>query len=201
MTIKASDLPSIGSPFQGGFYAGLFSLAGATHALVLAPKPLGHITDQRWGNYGELVEGANSFNDGLANTQAMAAAGSGLAQWALELDINGAAGWYIPSRDELELCYRSFKPTEEENYGWRSGENPSAVPPTHQYTEALPAQTSLAAFQEGGEQAFEDTSYWSSTQYSPDTAWIQYFGAGHQGYAPKDHARRAVAVRRFPVAP
>lgn len=38
--------------------------------------------------------------------------------------------------------------------------------------------------------------YWSSTQYSPNHAWIQGFGGGNQGDDLKDYARRAVAVRR-----
>lgn len=38
--------------------------------------------------------------------------------------------------------------------------------------------------------------YWSSTQYSPNYAWDQYFGAGYQSHGLKDNERRARAVRR-----
>lgn len=41
-----------------------------------------------------------------------------------------------------------------------------------------------------------DDWYSSSTQYSPDTAWFQYFVDGLQLSGPKASARRAVAVRR-----
>lgn len=38
--------------------------------------------------------------------------------------------------------------------------------------------------------------YWSSTQYSPNDAWIQTFDDGTQHYDAKDYALRARAVRR-----
>lgn len=41
-----------------------------------------------------------------------------------------------------------------------------------------------------------DGWYSSSAQYSPDTAWVQYFDGGLQGFGHKDDPRRAVAVRR-----
>ena len=200
--ITNAALPTVaGTPFEGGFYAGRFALDGAEYALILAPKASGAHERTAWGKYGQDIEGTRSFNDGRANTEAMAAAGSNLAQWALELNIDGFADWYIPSRDELELLYRHFKPTTETNYTWRHGDNPSSLPAGYPYTEESPAQTTLAAFQEGGEEAFEDASYWASTQYSPYGAWIQYFAGGGQSFDLKDHERRAVAVRRFKVTP
>ncbi len=36
-----SDLPSLGAPFEGGFYAGQIRVAGALHALVVAPRAEG----------------------------------------------------------------------------------------------------------------------------------------------------------------
>lgn len=41
-----------------------------------------------------------------------------------------------------------------------------------------------------------DDWYWSSTQYSPDGAWVQDFAGGGQGLDRKGDTRRAVAVRR-----
>ncbi|MCY1520055.1 hypothetical protein D9M68_548250 [compost metagenome] len=69
------------------------------------------------------------------------------------------------------------------------------------YTGESPAQTSAKAFRADGEQAFEPAWYWASTQYSPTTAWVQYFDGGSQLYGPKDYDYRARAVRRFKVTP
>ncbi len=44
-----------------------------------------------------------------------------------------------------------------------------------------------------------DDWYWSSTQYSADSAWIQDFGDGGQDYALKGSTGRARAVRRIEI--
>lgn len=201
MTTTQSALPAIGSPLQGGFFAGLFSLNGETYGLIVSPKASGELPDTRWGDYPQDVAGARSFNDGFANTQAMTEAGSKLGAHMLGLDINGFTDWYLPSRDELELLYRNLKPTTETNYTWRHGDNPSSLPVGYPYTEHSPAQTTVQAFAEGGEEAFEDGWYWASTQCSPNVAWNQTFGGGGQGYDHKDGEFHARAVRRFKVTP
>ena len=199
-TTQAPTVP--GTQFAGGFYAGRFMLDGSEYALIVAPKASGEQESITWGKYGQNIEGARSCNDGHNNTTAMAAEGSELAQWALGLDIDGHTDWYIPSRDELELCYRNLKPTPQENWAsFRDGDNPSSLPAGYPYTEQAPAQTSEPAFQEGGSEAFKPEWYHASTQCSPDTAWIQDFVVGLQSGGPKDGARRAVAVRRVKVNP
>lgn len=197
--IKKSELPPLLAALGGGFYMGLINHNGQPHAVIRAPKAEGHFVDVAWGEYGQKVEGADSYTDGLANTIAMAEAGSEPARKVLALKIGGAEDWSLPARDQLELCYRAAKPTAEENYTYRSGENPSAVPPTHAYTEQRPAQTADALFQDGGAEAFDDRYYWSSTQYSADCAWTQHFTGGNQGTSNKDNEFRAFAVRMIPV--
>lgn len=194
-------LPTIaGTPFEGGFYVGRFQLDGAEYALIVSPKAEGELDEAAWGQDGQNLAGARSCNDGLTNTQAMTETGSDLARWMLALDINGFADWYLPSRDELELCYRHLKPTTQDNWAsFRDGDNPSSLPAGYPYTEESPAQTSAAAFQADGEQAFEPAWYWTSTQCSPGYAWIQYFDVGSQGDGHKAHDSRARAVRRFKV--
>ena len=44
--------------------------------------------------------------------------------------------------------------------------------------------------------AFARDWYWSSTQYSSGTAWVQAFDDGHQFYGPRGGEHRARAVRR-----
>ena len=196
------NTPLIGTAMDGGFYAGRISIGDQVFAIIVAPKADGEHKDAPWNKSPKHVAGACSYNDGLANTAAMAEAGSKLAQWALDLRIGGHDDWYLPSQDELEVIYRNLKPTSEENtlYG-RSGLNVSAVPPTYPYTNTVPKQTQAKAFKAGGEHAFDDDWYWSSTQPAAYSlyAWYQNFGGGYQDFNGKSSQLRARAVRRLAI--
>ncbi|NDU91584.1 MAG: DUF1566 domain-containing protein [Ferrovum sp.] len=187
---------------QGGFFAGLIRSNGEIRALILAPKALGEKAPSIWIPDYEDVPGAKSFHDGMANTKAMAEAGSKLAKWALDLDIDGFNDYYIPALDEQEILYRAFKPTTDTNSQWaRSGINLSAVEPTWPYTEDFPAQTALDDFKAGGSESFEADWYWTSTQHAADSdsAWFQYFTFGYQDSWGKGRKLRARAIRSIPL--
>lgn len=193
-------VPALGTPMEGGFFGGVIKICGLTFGLSVAPKDLGEIAPSIWiADYKE-VPGARSYNDGLTNTQAMAEAGSDLARLVLDLKINGFNDWYIPSQDELEICHRNLKPTTKENWCYaRSGINLSAIPPTRPYTPESPLQTVAEAFRIGGQEAFEEAIYWTSTQHVSDSdgAWYQNFSTGGQDYLTTGSKRRARAVRKF----
>jgi hypothetical protein len=196
-----TEVPTIiGTPFDGGYYAGRLRVADDVFALIVAPKADGEHAKARLNQDLARVEGALSFFDGAANTAALAAAGSELAKWAQSLAIGAFSDWYLPSRDELELIYRAFKPTEEENY-CGSGDNPSSVPAGYAYSPDKPARTDFELFQAGGREAFTDEWYWSSTLYAGDEsyAWYQDFDDGYQDDGLKGGKRRARAVRRSKV--
>lgn len=185
-------------------YAGRILIAEAAYILVVSPKAEGEHDATAWNDSPKCVEGALSYCDGLTNTQAMAAAGSKLAKWALGLSIGDYSNWYIPSQDELEICYRAFKPTNESNWLYaRSGINMSAVPPTHPYSKDAPGQTTVQQFRAGGAEAFAPATipYWSSTQHAGKSicAWGQDFVNGGQCYWGKDVMLRARAVRRLAI--
>lgn len=189
----------IGARVDGGFYAGNILIAEVLYGLAVAPKAHGESGGVWNGSYDDVV-GAQSFVDGAENTRAMAKAGSKLAQWSLALSIDGCTDFYLPAIDELEVIYRAFKPTTDTNsYYARSGINLHAVPPTLPYSAEIPAQTGVEAFRQGGEEAFEEAAYWSSTQHAgiPDYAWYQYFVNGSQDYWHEDDSYRGRAVRRF----
>lgn len=195
-------LPVIGTAMGGGFYGGSILIDGKQFALIVAPKAEGEHKPATWISDNKDVPGAKSYNDGLANTQAMAAAGSKLAQWALGLEIGGETDWYLPAQDELEIIYRNLKPTSDKNSCWaRSGINLSAVEPTRPYTPDFPSRTMSDAFQNGGSEAFDTNWYWSSTQPVSDSefAWYQSFSRGGQDYSSTGNELRARAVRRFPI--
>lgn len=185
-----------GSMFEGDILLGRILVGGDTFAVLQPPKVLSEHAPTIWNESLKIVKGATSWCDGLANTKAMAKAGSKLAQWALDGEL------YIPSMDEQELQYRLLKPSTAKNSCYaRSGINLSAQPPTYPYTPDFPKQTKLKAFREGGPEAFALEWYWSSTQSAAasDYAWVQYFGDGSQGYGHKSLNNRARAVRRIKI--
>jgi len=191
----------IGTPWNGGFFAGRILINGnlELHALIVSPRAEGDLEPIAWNASRKNVAGAGSFYDGKANTVAMAEAGSKLAKQILDLKIGGFDDWYLPSRDELELLYRHFKPGTGENFVWRNGDNPSSSPVGYPYTAKLPGQTSIADFRDDGSpEAFEEAWYWSSTQFAaaPEYAWCQYFYDGSQGDYHEVYSLRARAVRR-----
>ena len=192
----AVTIPEIGQAFGGGFFSGITRdpdtgkrylniTAGAAHELV-----------GKWGEYGEKIEGADSFTNSRANTEAMAAAGSELAQQVLALDIGGFTDWAIPARDVQELQYRHFKPTTEVNWQYgRSGDNPNSEPVGLLHTEQSPVQTTLTAFQHGAAEAFQPRAYWSSSQRSAYYAFYVDFGVGYQNDSGKFYELRVRPVR------
>ena len=62
-----------GTPFAGGIYAGRFFVGAQRYALIAAPANVGELAATAWGRLKKIAD-ATSYNDGLANTQAMAKA-------------------------------------------------------------------------------------------------------------------------------
>ncbi len=193
----------IGQAMLGGFFAGTFSLDGIEHGIIVSPAIKGQFEDVQYlKDEDNAVKGALSYYDGLANTNAMAEAGSEISKQVRALVIDDHNDWYIPSQDELEIIYRNLKPTTRENWQYaRSGINLSAVPPTRPYTAINPLQTTVEAFKEGGDEAFIAAAYWSSTQHAAyaDYAWFQGFGFGNQHCSHEYDSLHVRAVRRFVI--
>jgi len=192
----------LGTSMDGGFYAGRIYVGEQPFALIVAPKTEGEHDETKWIAEYKDVPGSLSYFDGLANTKAMAEAGSKLAKWALDLRIGGLDDWYLPAQDEMEIIYRNLKPTAQPNSCYaRSGINLSAITPTRPYTPDFPLQTPAEAFRAGGEQAFEAEWYWSSTQHASASvnSWYQDFINGYQDDHGKSAELRARAVRRLPI--
>jgi len=124
------------------------------------------------------------------------------AEFCEGLTIGGFSDWYMPARNELEVCYYNLKPTTVLN-NTTVGINPNAVPArARNYTAGTPAQTTAADFiTSTGAQAFLAVSpdYWSSTENSANNAWYKYFREGFQGGTSKNNLLRVRAVRRVAV--
>lgn len=197
-------IPDIGAAYEGGFFAGQISTAGngiADYNLVVAPLSSGQTQDQ-WKTSNTSTSGTSSDIDGPANTAAQIAAGAAshpCADFCNSAVIGGFSDWYMPARNEVEVCYFNLKPTTDNN-NTSSGINPNAVPArAANYTAGDPAQTSAAAFQTGGAEPFVATTYWSSTEFSATAVRDLTFLTGQQGSILKNSSYRVRAVRRVPV--
>lgn len=188
----AFDPSSAGLPYGGGYYAGKIVTGGVTYALIVAPKAQGgENSSLAWKTSTTTTAGTTSINDGLANTNAMIAAGASAhpaANFCNNLSINGYDDWYLPAKDELEILYRYLKPTTSVN-DTGSGANTSSVPTTSNYTSRSPAQTSVTIFRTGNSEAFVSNYYWTSTEYSSTNGWLQIFDGGNQSIGSKTGTR------------
>jgi hypothetical protein len=173
--------PAIGAAYEGGFFAGTISHTDdgvATHALIVAPAATGATgtgytltTNKQWKTTNTTTAGTTSPFDGAANSANMNNASHPAAQFCEDLSIGGYSDWYLPARYELDIAYENLKPTtDSNNTSW--GINPYSVPErTVNRTAGAPAQTSVAAFQSGGAEAFVAAYHWSSTEDSSTGAW------------------------------
>jgi hypothetical protein len=197
----------IGEALGGGFYAGQIGVSSvATHNVIVGPLSTAQSL-RLWKNAQTATAGADSVIDGPQNTADMVADGNSTvypaAHFCNDLVIGGFSDWYMPARNELEVCYFNLKPTTTNN-STSSGINANAVPArASNYTVGNPARTSVAAFQSGGSEAFSSTSpnaqYWSSTEGTDATGRAQYFEGGNQDGATKNTSYRVRAIRRVAV--
>jgi hypothetical protein len=197
-------LPAIGAAYAGGFYAGQISTAGnsvANFNLVIGPASSAQSAAIQWKTTATSTSGTSSDIDGPTNSSNMNNGSHPAAQFCEGLSIGGFSDWYMPARNELEVCYFNLKPAVQNN-DTSSGINPNAVPArASNYTTGTPAQTSATAFRTGGAEALELGNYWSSTQFSASDAWGQNsFNGSQQNNLYKPYAGpRVRAVRRVAV--
>jgi len=197
---------AIGDAYQGGFYAGQIGVSGvATHNLVVGPVASAQNSSKAWKNAGTATTGADSDINGPQNTADMVADGNSTvypaAHFCNDLVIGGFSDWYMPAKNELEVCYFNLKPTTFANSTTgTNGVNPNSVPArTSNYTSGNPAQTTATDFKDTGAEDFASLGYWSSTEYSAAYALRQYFKDGNMYNSPKYISGRVRAIRRVAV--
>jgi len=203
MNQRSFGPPAIGSAYEGGFFAGQISTAGtgvADYNLVIAPKSSGENSSKQWKTSNTTTAGTSSVIDGPTNSSNMNNASHPAALFCEGLTIGSFSDWYMPAKNELEVCYYNLKPTTETNTTG-SGTNTNAVPSRgSNYTGGTPAQTSATDFQTGNTEAFDTTSYyWSSTEFSSLYGWTQAFASGFQTDGTKAANYYVRAVRRVAV--
>jgi hypothetical protein len=193
---------AIGDAYEGGFFAGQISTAGngiADYNLVIAPKSSGENASLQWKTSNTTTAGTSSVIDGPTNSSNMNNASHPAAQFCEGLTIGGFSDWYMPAKNELEVCYFNLKPTTTSN-NTSSGTNTNAVPSRgSNYTAGTPAQTAATDFQTGNTEAFVADNYWSSTENSATLAFLQNFSNGNQYGDSKGNSHAVRAVRRVAV--
>lgn len=208
----AIEIPEIGENVYGGYYAGIIDTTkgniisaddyqvGRRYLLILAPKSMEATISSslQWRSSNADVPGAKTRWDGLSATKQMVNLGGAfeMANYVNGLSYPEDIGsqWYLPALDELELAYRSFKPTTGNNAvnsdtatfpdtTQNFGVNPSSDPTGSAYTTTVPARTSVSAFQGGNSEAFVLTptqTYATSTWASSTSYWVQDMVDGWQ---------------------
>ncbi|MEB0167943.1 hypothetical protein [Pseudomonas sp. CCC4.4] len=167
--VTIAALPTqAGAAYGGGYYVGRMLVNGQNYALIVAPKASGEASGIAIRTTGSgYIPGPQSDWDGLSNTNAMIAAGTGAGSAAVfckGLNIGGYNDWAIPARDQKELIYRTYKPnTTANSVDGVSGTNGSSNPTGAYYTTSVPAQTSITAYKAGGVEAFTADIYWTSS--------------------------------------
>ena len=194
---------AIGDAYQGGFYAGQISTTGngiATHNLVVGPVASAQNASKQWKTTNTSTTGTSSNIDGPTNSSNMNNASHPAAEFCEGLTIGGFSDWYMPARNEVEICYYNLKPTTDSN-NTSTGTNSNAVPTrASNYTSGTPAQTSATAFQTGNSEAFTGgVYYWSSTEKASADAWNRLFLNGFENYFNKTDSRPVRAIRRVAV--
>jgi hypothetical protein len=190
----------IGQAYGGGFYAGQIGVSSvATHYIIVGPVSSAQST-LAWKTSNTTTAGTSSVIDGPANSTAMNNASHPAAQFCEGLSIGGFSDWYMPAKNEVEVCYYNLKPTTTSNQT-SSGINANAVPSrASNYTTGTPAQTTAADFiTSTGAEAFTAGPYWASTEYGAIYGWAQDFPNGRQYDGSKSSLNRVRAVRRVAV--
>jgi hypothetical protein len=191
-----------GQVYGGGFFAGQINVSGVIYNLVVGPKSTAYSNSKQFRTSTPSND-PTSVIDGPANSTTMNSATYPAAQFCKAVSAGGFTDWYMPAKNELEVCYFFLKADPTTN-NTGSGSNANAVSPepvSTNYTSGTPAQTSATVFQTGNAESYEQVNYWSSTQSSDTAAWSQGFSNGSQnsGYFTKASSLHVRAVRRVAV--
>ena len=159
----------IGELFGGGIV--FYTYDNGQHGLIASLTDLGTVS--QW-HTGASNTAATSYYDGAANNTAIVSAQGMSGAYAALLCKNYTAGgvsdWYLPSIWELNLLFQNGFMV---SYKLQTDGNPGTSP--------------LSATE----------SYWSSTQFNPELAYMVYFPDGTPYLDFKYKTYRVRAVRRF----
>lgn len=111
-------------PEHGGVYAGLVRApAGQPDWHLFVPTdPAADLGPLEWGGYGQNEPGAESLNDGLANTIALVASKHAhpAAQACRALVIGDHNDFYLPAKGEIAICFANVPELFQKTWYWSS---------------------------------------------------------------------------------
>ena len=203
-------LTRIGQKFEGGYFAGVIRVRDCAYLILVAPKSTE--CSIHFKTHLECTLVTHLVNNGWLNTKLLNDSEHPAAHYCSNLNVGGHTDWYLPSLNELELCYRNLKPLDRSNItcpagsytgnlGLANGTNLDSIPTGAAYTETNPTQTIVTAFWTSGIEAFDTDWYWTSTASSSSTigSLIQHFSNGYQNWFNKTDVTKVRGVRRVPI--
>jgi len=220
---NAEQIFTPGDAYGGGFYVGKMSINGngiATHHLIvsdISTRRSNLSWDSRTTGNSGYETNINSPINGPQNTTSLAGQGSyyEAAIYCENLSSGGYTDWYLPSPQELQMCYYYLKPSTDANHNYGDsygGANPYAVAPQPiniGYGTAGPSQTTATAFRNGNAQSFGTAGYYTSAESASSTQILRkiqvqvvYFDNGSIQDSNKSANWAAFytrAVRRIPI--
>jgi len=199
------------------------------YRVIVAPKATGENTSIKYKNTAtDAPSACGTLTEGRKATLAMVAAGTDTiypaAHWCNNLSISGKADWYLPARDELELCWRNLKPSTDVNYtaadrpnsspidyknlgsfgdvASTHGTNNNTIPQGSAYEPLVPSQVASGKnFRIGESEAFvyPSAGYLTSSENNTSNVWFQNWSdsiSGRQSAVDKTGNLLVRAVRR-----
>lgn len=166
-----------GTPMEGGFFFGFHEIGSDKYALIVADSSATEYL--RWKTGLTLTAGTESLVDGWANTNAMNDAQHPAAQYCRSYSGGGHNDWYLPARNELAIL-RNNLATDLPLLDYISPDD----------------------FASGGDQAFINGYFWSSSQNAAGNSWrvtVSQFSSS-SGSSSKNQNHRVLPIRRVLIS-
>ena len=199
----------LGQVVEGCMFVGVNRIQNCAYAVFVSPSETE--TSLPFRTLKSHTNGSQSVIDGFANTRSMADTQYLAAAYCMSLTVNGNSDFYLPAKNELELCYRALKPTNtinfvygknyrEGNLSTPCGSNNSSIPTGSPYLMRVPKVTIILNSNFTFTRKCSLTQYWTSTESSVyeycTLRQVFCYEEGNQTFAPKDELGIVRAVRR-----
>ena len=127
----------------------------------LEAAPFDQSAGAKWGSFRKSIPGAKgtAVGTGKKNTLDILAGSDEpgtAARLCADLSVNGARGWFLPSRDELAFMYRNLKATGAVDFGDRGIADNFSYWTSTQNTADMASHIDFA---DGGRQHFDDKDF------------------------------------------